>query len=85
MSQTNDSQIGNDATERPLFKVGTRTFVAWTIFSALGVWLALSVAEGLAIERCLNDSLAWNWKAWSCTQPSGTIILPPGLRRAGSD
>jgi hypothetical protein len=85
MRQTNNRQTGVDALEQPLFKFGTRTYVAWTVFSALGVWLALSVAEGLAIERCLNDSLAWNWTTWSCTHPSGTIILPQGLRRAGSD
>jgi len=59
-----------------------RLFVAWTIFSALAVWLALSVAETLAAERCSADGLLWNWKAWSCAQPRGTIILPSALRRA---
>ena len=75
----------DEGTERPLFKVGRKTFVAWTVLSALSVWLGLSVLEGLAAERCHIDGLAWNWKAWSCAHPSGTIILPPGLRRAGSD
>lgn len=56
--------------------------VAWTIVSALGVWLGLSVAERLAAERCTADGLTWNWKAWSCAQPGGTIILPSSLRRA---
>jgi hypothetical protein len=64
---------------------GRKTFVAWTVFSALAVWLGLSVAEGLAKERCNIDGLAWNWKRWSCTQPTGIIVVPPGLRRAGSD
>jgi hypothetical protein len=64
---------------------GRKTFVAWTIFSALGVWLGLSLAEGLAKERCTADGLAWQWKSWSCTQPKGIILVPPGLRRAGSD
>ena len=71
--------------DHPAFRVGRKTFVAWTIFSALGVWLGLAIAEGLAKERCNQDGLAWDWKAWSCAHPSGTIILPPGLRRAGSD
>jgi hypothetical protein len=60
----------------------TKWFVAWTVCSALTVWLGLSVAEGLAAERCTTDGLAWDWKAWSCTQPRGTIILPSSLRRA---
>ena len=59
-----------------------RWFVAWTIFSALAVWLGLSVAETLAAERCAADGLIWNWKAWSCAQPRGTIVLPSALRRA---
>lgn len=78
------SQIEDD-TGRTGVSNGWKLFIAWTIFSALGVWLALAVAEGLAAERCHNDGQAWNWKAWSCAHPSGTIILPPGLRRAGSD
>ena len=60
----------------------TKWFVAWTVCSALGVWLGLSVAEGLAAERCTIDGLAWDWKTWSCAQPAGTIILPSALRRA---
>lgn len=79
------SQVHDDGTERPHFKAGRRTFAAWTVLSALSVWLGLSVMEGLAAERCQNDGLAWNWKTWSCAHPAGTIILPPGLRRAGSD
>ena len=71
--------------ERPAFRPGRKTFAAWTVFSALAVWLGLSVVEGLAKERCNQDGLAYDWKAWSCAQPSGTIIVPPGLRRAGSD
>ena len=64
---------------------GRKAWLAWTVFSALAVWLALAVAEGLAKERCNTDGLAWDWKLWTCAQPSGTIIVPPGLRRAGSD
>lgn len=71
--------------EHPAFRPGRKIFIAWTVCSALAVWLGLSIAEGLAIERCNQDGLSWDWKAWSCTHPSGTIILPPGLRRAGSD
>jgi hypothetical protein len=59
-----------------------RWFAAWTVFSALGVWLGLSVAEGVAMERCNADGLSWDWKGWRCTQPRGTIILPSALRRA---
>lgn len=62
-----------------------RWFVAWTVFSALAVWLGLSVAEKLAADRCAADGLLWNWKTWSCAQPRGTIILPSALRRAGVD
>ena len=79
------TQTHQDTSERPIFRFGWKVFVAWTIFSALAVWLGLSVAEGLAAERCFTDSMAWNWKTWSCVPHSGTIILPPGLRRAGSD
>ena len=64
---------------------GRKAFIAWTIFSALAVWFGLAIAEGLAKERCNQDGLAWNWKAWSCAQPGGILIIPPGLRRAGSD
>ena len=89
MSQTRQSDTavsGTEATrERAGLTFGRKTFIAWTIFSALAMWLGLSVAEGLAAERCQADSLAWNWKSWSCVPHSGTIILPPGLRRAGSD
>ncbi|MEQ1697232.1 MAG: hypothetical protein ABL901_15465 [Hyphomicrobiaceae bacterium] len=60
----------------------TKLFVAWTVFSALAVWFGLSVAERLAAERCTADGLNWNWTAWSCAQPGGTIILPSSLRRA---
>ena len=59
-----------------------RWFAAWTVFSALAVWLGLSVAEGVAMERCTADGLSWDWKGWGCTQPRGTIILPSALRRA---
>ncbi len=64
---------------------GSKVFASWTVISALLVWLSLSILEGLAAERCHNDGLAWNWKAWACAHPAGTIILPSGLRRAGSD
>lgn len=70
---------------RAALSAGRKLFIAWTVVSALGVWLALALAEGLAAERCFNDGLAWHWTAWSCAPRSGTIILPPGLRRAGSD
>ena len=84
MSQTRQSDPAAPVA-RAVPTFGRKTFIAWTVLSALGVWLALSVAEGLAAERCQADSLAWNWKSWSCVPHSGTIILPPGLRRAGSD
>ena len=67
------------------YVIGRKPFIAWTVFSALAVWLCLSVIEGLAKERCNIDGLAWRWTTWSCAQPSGIIIVPPGLRRAGSD
>ena len=79
------SDASNSIIDRPGCRPGRKTFAAWTIFSALAVWLGLSVLEGLAKERCNQDGLPYNWKAWSCAQPSGTIIVPPGLRRAGSD
>jgi hypothetical protein len=79
------SQLEDRSPSRMPLAVGTKTFAAWTLFSALAVWLGLSVLEGLAAERCHIDGLAWQWKTWSCAQPAGTIILPPGLRRAGSD
>ena len=84
MSQTRQSDTAVPE-ERAGLTFGRKTFIAWTVLSALGVWLTLSVAEGLAAERCQADSLAWNWKSWSCVPHSGTIILPAGLRRAGSD
>jgi hypothetical protein len=65
--------------------VTRRVFVAYTIVSALAVWLALAVAEGLAKEQCQRDGLAFQWTTWTCKPYGGTIILPPGLRRAGSD
>lgn len=79
------SQVDRDRPERVAMSQGRKLFIAWTIFSALAVWFALAIAEGLAAERCLNDGQAWKWKTWSCARPTGTIILPPGLRRAGSD
>jgi hypothetical protein len=79
------SQTRSNETQRTGLPFGRRTFVAWTIFSALAVWLGLSLAEGLAVEQCRADALAWNWKQWRCEPGGGTIILPPGLRRAGSD
>jgi hypothetical protein len=83
MSRTTDTSL---TTAQPSgFPFGRKSFIVWTIFSALAVWLGLSIAEGLAAERCRNDSLAWNWKSWSCAPQGGIIILPPGLRRAGSD
>jgi hypothetical protein len=85
MSQTRPSSAEHHEPARTSFGFGRKTFVAWTVFSALAVWLGLSVAEGLAKDRCNADGLAWNWKQWDCAKPSGIIILPPGLRRAGSD
>ena len=79
------SQIHQRVPEHPGLATGRKTFMAWTIFSALAAWLGLAVAEGLAKEGCNQDGLAWNWKAWSCAQPGGILIIPPGLRRAGSD
>ena len=74
--------IADEPTEAAGLSRRTKWFVAWTVSSALAVWLGLSVAEGLAAERCTADGLAWDWKAWNCTQPRGTIILPSSLRRA---
>ena len=82
---TTMSRFDDQHSARTGVSTGWKLFVVWTVFSALAVWLGLSVSEGLAVERCHNDGQAWNWKAWSCAQPNGTIILPPGLRRAGSD
>jgi hypothetical protein len=78
------SRYDNETSKRS-WRFGSKTFVAWTVFSALAVWLGLSIVEGLAIEQCRADALAWNWKSWQCQPYGGTIILPPGLRRAGSD
>lgn len=59
-----------------------RLFAVWTVSSALTVWLGLSVAEGIAAERCHSDGLAWNWKSWSCEYRHAPLSLPQGLRRS---
>jgi hypothetical protein len=64
---------------------GRRGFITYTVISALVVWLGLAVLEGLAREQCQRDGLAFRWTSWNCKNAGGTIILPPGLRRAGAD
>ncbi len=76
------SNITNELEDVAGLSRGTKWFVAWTICSALAVWLGLSLAERLAAERCTIDGLAWDWKSWSCAQPRGIIILPSSLKRA---
>jgi hypothetical protein len=79
------SKVDHHEVTQSGYRIGSKTFYAWTVFSALAVWFSLSVMEGLAKERCNIDGLAWKWTTWSCTQPGGILIIPPGLRRAGSD
>jgi hypothetical protein len=85
MTETRRADVLSQSGPLARWPFGPRGWIAYTVLSALAVWLSLAVAEGLAKEQCQRDGLAFNWTTWSCKNAGGTIILPPGLRRAGSD
>ncbi|MFX8612669.1 hypothetical protein ABTM13_19715, partial [Acinetobacter baumannii] len=65
---------------RPAGGSVSKLFAAWTIISALAVWGGLTIAESRAAEYCRAEGLAWNWRAWACAHPGGTIVVPQSLR-----
>lgn len=64
---------------------GRKWLFAYTLVSALAVWLGLAVAEGRARERCGREGLQFHWITWSCVPAGGTIILPSELKRASAE
>ncbi|MGH8336695.1 MAG: hypothetical protein ACRETL_07755 [Gammaproteobacteria bacterium] len=79
------SEIAEVKPEPRYVRFGSKAFIAYTVLSALAVWLGLSIVETLVRDQCNSDGLEFHWTRWSCSLPSGTILQPLNLRRAGSD
>ncbi len=72
---------GNDASAGKI-GFGRKALLAYTLVSALAVWLGLTVALGRAQEQCGHEGLQFRWTIWNCVPAGGTIILPSELKRA---